>query len=104
MTTVMATEPVLTARGLMQGFGERSVLDGADLELRHGEVLAVVGVSGSGKSTLLYALAGLRQPDGGTVAWNGHAKTYGTSASRTSPSPAARHAASSFSSPRSSTT
>ena len=76
MTTVMATEPVLTARGLMQSFGERSVLGGADLELRHGEVLAVVGVSGSGKSTLLYALAGLRQPDGGTVTWGDHADVW----------------------------
>ncbi len=72
MTTAAAMEPVLTARGLSQNFGERSVLSGADLELRHGEALAVVGVSGSGKSTLLYALAGLRQPEGGTVAWGGH--------------------------------
>ena len=71
MTAAIAVEPVLTARELTQSFGERTVLDGADLELRHGEVLAVVGVSGSGKSTLLYALAGLRQPDSGSVAWNG---------------------------------
>ena len=61
--------PALTAQGLTQSFGERSVLSDVDLELHKGEVLAVVGVSGSGKSTLLYALAGLRQPDGGTVAW-----------------------------------
>ena len=68
--------PVLTARGLMQSFGARTVLDGTDLELQHGEVLAVVGVSGSGKSTLLYALAGLRKPDGGTVAWGDHADVW----------------------------
>ncbi len=76
MTTVATTEPVLAARGLMQSFGERTVLDGAELELRHGEVLAVVGVSGSGKSTLLYALAGLRQPDGGTVVWGDHTDVW----------------------------
>ena len=64
--------PVLTGRGLRQSFGDRTVLNGADLDLRHGEILAVVGVSGSGKSTLLYALAGLRPPEGGTVAWDGH--------------------------------
>ena len=63
---------VLAAQGLTQSFGERRVLNGVDLELRHGEVLAVVGVSGSGKSTLLYALAGLRQPGGGAVSWDDH--------------------------------
>lgn len=70
MTVATTVKTVLTARGLTQSFGERSVLSGADLELRHGEVLAVVGSSGSGKSTLLYALAGLRKPDGGSVQWN----------------------------------
>ena len=72
MTAATTVKTVLTARGLTQSFGERSVLEGADLELHHGEVLAVVGVSGSGKSTLLYALAGLRKPDGGAVEWNGN--------------------------------
>ena len=62
--------PALATNGLTHSFGERRVLSGVDLELSHGEVLAVVGVSGSGKSTLLYALAGLRQPEGGTVAWD----------------------------------
>ena len=62
MTTEVAA---LAGRGLTQSFGERRVLDGVDVDLHRGEVLAVVGVSGSGKSTLLYALAGLRQPDGG---------------------------------------
>ena len=73
----MTTEVfALTGRGLAQSFGERSVLDGVDLDLRRGEVLAVVGVSGSGKSTLLYALAGLRQPDKGAVAWGRHADIW----------------------------
>lgn len=76
MTASTIVEPVLTARGLTQSFGARTVLDGTDLELHHGEVLAVVGVSGSGKSTLLYALAGLRQPDGGTVTWDDHADVW----------------------------
>ena len=68
--------PALATNGLTHSFGERRVLSGVDLELRHGEVLAVVGVSGSGKSTLLYALAGLRQPDEGTVEWGDHADVW----------------------------
>ena len=76
MSSVPAVGPVLTCRGLTQSFGERRVLDGADLDLHQGEMLAVVGVSGSGKSTLLYALAGLRQPEAGTVAWGGHADVW----------------------------
>ena len=70
------TTPVLAAQGLTQSFGERPVLSGVNLDLSPGEVLAVVGVSGSGKSTLLYALAGLRQPDGGTVTWGDHADIW----------------------------
>ena len=66
----------LEGRGLTQSFGARSVLSGVDVELRKGEVLAIVGASGSGKSTLLYALAGLRRPDGGTVAWGGQADVW----------------------------
>lgn len=73
----MTTEVLaLIGRGVAQSFGERRVLDGVDLDLRRGEVLAVVGVSGSGKSTLLYALAGLRQPDEGTVAWGDQADVW----------------------------
>ena len=73
----MANQPLaLQGRGLTQSFGTRSVLNGVDVELRKGEVLAIVGASGSGKSTLLYALAGLRRPDGGTVAWGSHADVW----------------------------
>ncbi len=76
MNRASTASPALTGRELAQSFGERSVLDGVDLTLDCGEVLAVVGMSGSGKSTLLYALAGLRQPEGGTVAWGGHADVW----------------------------
>lgn len=73
----MTSEPLaLEGRGLTQSFGARSVLSGVNVELHKGEVLAIVGASGSGKSTLLYALAGLRRPDGGTVAWADHADVW----------------------------
>src|SRR5215207_8156726 len=62
---------VVRARGLMKTFGEgrasRRVLDGAELEVRAGELVAVLGRSGSGKSTLLHVLGGLDRPEAGMV-------------------------------------
>jgi ABC-type nitrate/sulfonate/bicarbonate transport system ATPase subunit len=55
------------ARGVARRFGEVVALDGVDLTVRDGEVVAVVGPSGCGKSTLLELFAGLQEPDDGTV-------------------------------------
>src|SRR4051794_41661850 len=69
----MAT--VVRARGLVKTFGEgrvtRRILDGADLDVEAGEVVAVLGRSGSGKSTLLHLLGGLDRPEAGSIELGG---------------------------------
>ena len=66
---------VVRARGLVKTFGTgrvaRRVLDGADLEVEAGEVVAVLGGSGSGKSTLLHLLGGLDRPEAGSIELGG---------------------------------
>jgi ABC-2 type transport system ATP-binding protein len=61
----------LEARGLCKSFGRRRVLDGVDLHVARGEMVAVVGENGTGKTTLLRILAGDLRPDSGTVAIGG---------------------------------
>ncbi|MDO8150248.1 amino acid ABC transporter ATP-binding protein [Isoptericola sp. b408] len=67
----MSEAPLLTATGLHLSFGDNHVLRGIDLEVRRGEVVALIGPSGSGKTTLLRSLNGLAAPDAGTVAFDG---------------------------------
>jgi len=62
---------VVAASGLVKTYGEgrgaRRVLDGADLTVEAGEVVAILGRSGSGKSTLLHLIGGLDRPEQGTI-------------------------------------
>jgi len=62
---------MLSVVGVTKRFGDVTVLDGVDLEVAGGEVVALLGPSGSGKSTLLRIVAGLEAPGAGTVHWDG---------------------------------
>ena len=63
--------PILEARGIVKRYGHVVALDGADLELYPGEILAIIGDNGAGKSTLIKALSGALQPDDGEINLDG---------------------------------
>jgi branched-chain amino acid transport system ATP-binding protein len=65
MTTVLA------ARGLCVGYGAVPVVDGLDLHVDAGEIVALMGSNGAGKTTTLMALAGLLSPGSGTIEYLG---------------------------------
>jgi len=59
--------PIIEIASLVKRFGPTTVLDGVDLDVAEGEVVAIIGRSGSGKSTLLRCINGLETIDGGHV-------------------------------------
>lgn len=77
MTTPLAVRVVVEARGLVKRYGHVTALDGADLELRAAEILAVVGDNGAGKSTLIKALSGAIVPDAGEIFLDGSRVEFG---------------------------
>jgi ABC-2 type transport system ATP-binding protein len=63
----VSEEPLVSARSLGRRFGADNALDGVDVDVLRGELLALVGPNGAGKSTLLAILAGGLAPTGGHV-------------------------------------
>ena len=63
--------PLVALRNISKRYGRHVVLDGVDLEVEPGEVVAVIGRSGSGKSTLLRCINGLETIDSGEIVVNG---------------------------------
>ena len=70
--------PVLQATGLVKRYGKVAALTGADIELRQGEILAVIGDNGAGKSSLIKALSGAVVPDEGEMRVDGKIVTFST--------------------------
>ncbi len=66
-----ARTPVLRAVGLTKRYGRVTAIDGSDLELYPGEILAVIGDNGAGKSSLIKALSGALIPDSGDIYLDG---------------------------------
>ncbi|MDX6245661.1 MAG: D-xylose transport system ATP-binding protein [Frankiales bacterium] len=64
--------PLLSLRGINKSFGAIEVLRGVDLDIRAGEVTALVGDNGAGKSTLIKGLAGIYPYDSGQYVYDGH--------------------------------
>ena len=59
MVTRHPSDPIMTARGIVNRFGRQEVHDDVNLDIERGEILGIAGGSGSGKSVLLKTLAGL---------------------------------------------
>ncbi len=67
----MSTTPKIRLRGLRKAFGEKTVLDGVDLDVRAGHSMVLLGGSGSGKSVTIKCILGLIAPDEGLVEIDG---------------------------------
>ncbi len=69
-------DPILTLTGLSKSFPGVRALHDVSLELRPGEVTALIGENGAGKSTLVKVLTGIHAPDAGTVMVGGTARRF----------------------------
>ena len=69
----MNAEPLAELSGVSKRFGNVVALDGLNLDVRRGELLAVLGPNGAGKTTAISLMLGLQQPDAGTAALFGQA-------------------------------
>ncbi|MFD5318179.1 ATP-binding cassette domain-containing protein [Streptomyces sp. NPDC127098] len=70
-TTAPPPSPILALRGVSKRFGAVQALTDVELEIRAGEVTALVGDNGAGKSTLVKTIAGVHPVDAGVISWKG---------------------------------
>jgi ABC-type sugar transport system ATPase subunit len=69
--TVNDAEPLLRLRGIGKNFGPVHALTDINLDIPAGQVTALVGDNGAGKSTLIKTIAGIWEPNGGEIVWQG---------------------------------
>ena len=69
-------EVLLSCRGVDVAYGSVQILFGVDVDVRQGEILALLGTNGAGKSTLLKAVSGLVDPIGGSITFDGRDITH----------------------------
>ncbi len=67
----MPVNTIISAKNIKKSYGQTSVLHGVSLDVKQGEVLAIMGPSGSGKSTLLHSLAAIIPVDSGEILFDG---------------------------------
>ncbi len=67
----MSETPILQLRGISKSFGSVQALTDVDFEVRHREVMALVGDNGAGKSTLIKCVAGIHGADSGEILFDG---------------------------------
>ena len=73
--TLVTDTPLLEIRDLTKTFGSVEALTDVDFEVRHGEVMALVGDNGAGKSTLIKCVAGIHGYDSGEILFDGEPVT-----------------------------
>ena len=71
-------EPLIRLEGIVKTFGPFTALNGVDLEVRAGEVHALLGDNGAGKSTLIKVMSGVHQPNAGHIFVEGKANDFST--------------------------